>query len=352
MKVLRLALVATYLSTAFALAATSADAIAASSCKLALLADWQVKLVANKLIVDGAVNGKNVGVMLDTGGISMIFRAAADRLGLTHHLARGYHSYGVGGETYVEQTLVDEFKVGKLVRKNWDVMLAGERDWGKSIDVILGEDVFDKVDVEFDLPHHAVRLFQAEDCNGVALAYWAPQAASQVELEPGPRITVPVKINGRPVDAVLDSGAGVSILDKSAAARLGITPDSPGVEAVGKARGVGAKAVDEWIVPLQSFAIADETINDTVIFFADLFKDATSTSYFGSRIPEKIDIAPAMLLGADFLRAHRVLVAHSQRKMYFTYEGGPVFRPRTAKAARNPATEDAAPPAEPKDDKK
>jgi tetratricopeptide (TPR) repeat protein len=33
-----------------------------------------------------------------------------------------------------------------------------------------------------------------------------------------------------------------------------------------------------------------------------------------------------MLLGADFLRAHRVLVAHSQGKMYFTYAGGPVFR--------------------------
>ena len=28
-----------------------------------------------------------------------------------------------------------------------------------------------------------------------------------------------------------------------------------------------------------------------------------------------------MLLGADFLRSHRVLVAHSQREMYFTYAG-------------------------------
>jgi hypothetical protein len=32
-----------------------------------------------------------------------------------------------------------------------------------------------------------------------------------------------------------------------------------------------------------------------------------------------------MLLGVDFLRAHRTLVAHSQRKLYFTYVGGPVF---------------------------
>ena len=33
-----------------------------------------------------------------------------------------------------------------------------------------------------------------------------------------------------------------------------------------------------------------------------------------------------MLLGADFLRAHRLLVAHSQRKIYFTYAGGTVFQ--------------------------
>jgi hypothetical protein len=34
---------------------------------------------------------------------------------------------------------------------------------------------------------------------------------------------------------------------------------------------------------------------------------------------------PEMLLGADFLRSHRVLIAASQHLLYFTYSGGPVF---------------------------
>jgi hypothetical protein len=38
-----------------------------------------------------------------------------------------------------------------------------------------------------------------------------------------------------------------------------------------------------------------------------------------------------MLLGVDFLRAHRVLVAHNQRQMYFTYSGGTVFPARPSK---------------------
>jgi hypothetical protein len=47
-----------------------------------------------------------------------------------------------------------------------------------------------------------------------------------------------------------------------------------------------------------------------------------------------------MLLGADFLRAHRVYVAHSQRRMYFTYEGGPVFQPKPAVQQKNAPTEE------------
>jgi hypothetical protein len=278
----------------------------------------------------------------------MIPRSAADRLGLTRHTARGYRTFGIGGESYVESTIVDEFKVGELGRKNWEVMVAGERDLGQSTDVILGEDVFDKVDLEFDLPHNAVRLFRAENCEGVALGYWAPQGAGQVDIGSGPRIIVPVKINGQPVQAELDSGAGVSVLDKSVAARLGIGPDSPGVTFSGKSSGIGPNSVDSWIAPVESFAIGDEAISDTAMRFADLFKDATYTTRSASRLPQKIEDMPTMLLGADFLRAHRVLVAHSQRKLYFTYEGGPVFQPKAPVEARRAVpAEESAKPAEP-----
>ena len=37
---------------------------------------------------------------------------------------------------------------------------------------------------------------------------------------------------------------------------------------------------------------------------------------------------PDMLIGADFLRAHRVLISMSQRRMYVSYLGGEVFRKR------------------------
>lgn len=328
-----------YLPIALAFCA-SADAIAASNCQLAQIADWPARLVAGHPVVDGSVNGKKVGVALDTGGVSSITRPAADRLGLTRRTARGYRIYGVGGEGYVESSLVDEFKVGTLTRKDWDVMVAGDRDLGPSIDVILGEDVFSQVDLEFDLHHGRVRLFQPKGCEASALAYWSPQGASQVDLGQGQQIVVPVKINGQPVRAILDSGAPHSVLDKAAAARVGITAESSGVARAGNTGGVGAGSVEFWTAPIQSFVIGDEAVNDTVILFGDLFKDATYTTHYASRIQQRIEFLPEMLLGADFLRAHRVYVAHSQRKMYFTYEGGPVFQ------AKSTAQQNGTPPAE------
>jgi predicted aspartyl protease len=245
-------------SMAFALGG-SAEAMAASNCQLTQIADWPVKLVGNHLVVDGAINGRKIGVMLDTGGTSMILRSAADRLGLTRHQAPQYRLFGVGGESYVEAAIVDEFRVGNLARKNWEVMVAGEHDLGPSIDVVLGEDVFDHVDVEFDLMHGRVRLFQPRGCEGVALGYWAPQGTSQVNLASGPRIVVPVGINAHPIQAELDSGASSSVLDKPAAGRLGIGPETPGATLAGKGGGLGAKSVEYWIVPLQSFTLGDES---------------------------------------------------------------------------------------------
>jgi hypothetical protein len=51
------------------------------------------------------------------------------------------------------------------------------------------------------------------------------------------------------------------------------------------------------------------------------------TTGYGSRISVDAASLSSMLLGGDFLRSHRVLVAHSQHRIYFTHNGGRVFEP-------------------------
>jgi hypothetical protein len=198
------------------------------------------------------------------------------------------------------------------------------------------------------LAHNMVRLYQSQNCEGVSLAYWASTGAGEVEIEPvhdtSPQIVLTVQVNGKPIKAMFDSGAPLSVLGKPDAARLGVTPETPGVIAAGGASGVGSKTIQSWIGPFQSFAIGNETIRDTEIRFADLFKSATYSAV-GTHIPVKVEglHSISMLLGADFLRSHRVLVAHSQRRIYFTYTGGPVFRTTSPPSPRHSSpTEDKA----------
>ena len=128
-----------------------------------------------------------------------------------------------------------------------------------------------------------------------------------------PQISLTIEVNGRPIRAQLDSGAANSVLAKSAAALVGVTPETPGVVNIGKLVGIGRDAIDVWMAPVESIVIGNEKISDTTILFADLYDTA-----WPNRHP--------MLLGVDFLLSHRVLVAHSQRQIYFTYAGGPVFQ--------------------------
>ena len=324
------ALLAGSVAVALTLAAGSAAA-ATSRCTLAKIADLPVRIVRNKLVVDGAVNGQPVGIMLDTGATStLITRPAADRLGLIRKKTRG-RMYGMGGVSEVESALVDEFRVGDATAKSRYMMVTGEREIGDGIAVILGEDFFHVVDVEFDLAHNAVRLFRPKDCDGSSLAYWATGGASEIPIErvaeTRPSIVLTVQINGQPVRALLDSGSSASVLNRSDAERTGVTAQGSG----GTGGGLGPSPVDYWYGSVNSIAIGDENIKDTRIEVADLWKGTRFTS--GSVAPPNVD-RPSMFLGVDFLRAHRVMIAHSQQKLYFTYLGGSVFQGRDPADAR------------------
>jgi predicted aspartyl protease len=306
--------------------ALAADAAAqAQKCKVARIAEWPLRTEYYRPVVDGEINGQKIGILLDTGAaMSLVRRTATTRLGLTRYEAEGYRLYGIGGETPADYVHIDEFRIGQSVRKNWRVLVAGEHDFGDDIAFILGDDFFHQVDVEFDFAHNAVRLYETKDCEGVSLAYWTSEPAGVVPIEAGTEISLAVAINGKPVRAQLDSGSSGSVLASAEAARLGVTPESPGVVAAGCVTGLGRKPVDSWIAQFESFAIGNQIIRNPRLRFADLWTHTTSTET-GSRLPAQLAGLPQILLGADFLRAHRVLIAHSQRKMYFTYAGGTVF---------------------------
>jgi predicted aspartyl protease len=290
----------------------SSTAAQTQKCKLAQIAEWPLRAEHYRPVVEGEINGQKIAILLDTGAAqSLVRRSGTARLGLTRFPVEGSGVLAVGGKAGAEFVHLDEFRIGRAVRKNWRVLVTGEYEFGDAIVFVLGNDFFNRVDVEFDLAHNVVKLFEAKDCEGLSLAYWTTEPAGVVPIEAGAEIRLSVAINGKPVRAQLDSGASASVLALPDAAQLGVKPDTAGVIAGGCTTGLGRKSVDSWIGLFESFAIGNETIRDPKLRFAPVWEQRAGL--------------PQMLLGTDFLRAHRVLIARSQGKMYFTYAGGTVF---------------------------
>ena len=305
------------------LAWQAAGFAAAQDCKLVRIEEWPVRLERGLPVIDGEINGAKVTILLDTGTeTSFVTRAAANRLGLTRYESFGQEDPRVSST--LETTRIDELRLGSATRRNWNLPVRGTIDFGSQVSLVLGGDFFAAADTEFDLPGNAVRLFQARECAGLSLAYWARGGAAAVLLERGPAVRFAVSVNGQALSAMLDSGAEFSALDAPEAARLGVAPDKPGVVRAGCSIGVARPAVDYWSGRFESFVIGEERIGNPTLRFADLFGGVRATET-GSRLPHESTGLPHMRLGVDFLRAHRVLVARSQGRMYFTYSGGAVF---------------------------
>ena len=288
-----------------------------------------VEIARNELLTQGEIDGRPIRALIDTGSnLSMIWRPALDRLGLrllnAPRRRPEIRLYGVGGESVVYTTYVEQLRIQSFFATAMRLPVAG--DLPNGIDFIFGEDFLSRQSVEFDLHHHVVRTMETSGCTPSELPYWA-KTYSMADLVATPRnaqaIRVDVLLNGHSVRAQLDSGSSISLISKAVA-------DSVGLHYVRTGRrlaGIGRGSLDIWVADVQTFALGDETINNTQLQVAELDK-YQKIQTIRSRIPVAAPMsAPAMLLGLDFLRAHRILVDNATRKMVFTYEGGPVFEP-------------------------
>jgi hypothetical protein len=272
-------------------------------------------------------------MIVDTGSSStLIFRASTDALGLAVKPLAGVKFYGAGGEAGAAQTRITDFRVAGFVAHNDDVLVSGKQPIGAE-QGLLGADFLLQDDVEIDVAAGKIRWFKPKGCAGDTVVYWnkAYSAARMVGSSAAKKIHVSVEVNGVSIPAVMDTGAGSSVLTPAAAARAGLTPVSEGVAKAGDIRGLGAQTMQAYVGTFQSFSFGDETIKNAQLRIADLFA-ADKAVNLGSRIPEPAIEAPEMLLGVDFFRSHRVFVSLSQRMVYVSYVGGPVFQTRSPSA--------------------
>jgi tetratricopeptide (TPR) repeat protein len=289
-----------------------ADQAWADGCSLSKWGTLRVEMIGPRATTLARINGKTTRLILDTGAFyNFMSGASVALLGINPLPApKGYKMAGIGGNVNVQQAFVRRFDLPGMPNHNHGaIFIVGGSDAGNAL---LGANLLDEVDLDIDLAHGNVTLFQSIQCDNTPLAYWTKEY-NVVDILPSKnsldrRTFLIVTINGARLRALLDSGAPSSVMSRYAAERAGINVITPGSKTV-LGTGVGAKSLKEWTVNVDTFAIGQETIQHTEMQVID-----------GS-IADGVD----MLLGADFLLAHHVYVANDQEKVYFTYNGGRVF---------------------------
>ncbi|MGH8169932.1 MAG: tetratricopeptide repeat protein [Steroidobacteraceae bacterium] len=289
-----------------------------------------VTMDGSKPLVSAKINGAEARFVVDTGAFfQMMSPAVAAQYKLDLEPAPfGFSIGGVGGSIRPQIATVKDFTVGDVPFHDVQFLVGGN-DRLPGVAGFLGENLFRIADLELDLANGLLRIIEPEHCGRQVLAYWAKdEAVAEVGLhwrtETRPQLTGEARLNGHTIRVVFDTGASRSVLSWRAAKRAGISPSGPGVVRLGMISGIGRQPVAMWSVPVDSFEVGGEKIEHTRVAVADIDLPGLDAD---------------MLLGADFFLAHHVYVANSQDKLYFTYNGGPVFNlsvARTAQAAPEP----------------
>lgn len=301
--------------------AAASRASAAGNCRLQELGEMPVTMDGLKPMVDVSIDGAPARLIADSGGFfNLIGDSEVDRLKLRPGPLGGPNTRFapdtlVKGVNGVVRAQAEVARVVSIPGHSFEDVrfLVAPNHYSTQASGLLGQNFLNVSDTEYDLANGVIRLFKPSGCANAVLTYWAgDKPYSVITVDPvedhGGDIRGRVSVNGVEIEAVFDTGSSRSVLSLHGAAKAGINRTDPDLRPGGVTSGIGRRLEQTWIAPVQSFKVGDEEIRNTHLRVGD------------------IDIEGAdMLIGADFFLSHRILVANTQKRLYLTYNGGPVF---------------------------
>lgn len=195
--------------------------------------------------------------------------------------------------------------IGPLQQSNANYYVLPTNDVvGQSeFDGLLGGKFFKQYDADFDFGAGRLNIFL--HCAG-QVVYWPAPAVAVVPFRLGSNNNIRfwVELDGKSVNAMLDTGASTTFLNPSRARRtFGVDVNAPGVEKIGDISGASM-----YRRRFKTLAFEGVTINDPLIVLTpDLTSDAATR-----------DSPPDLILGMTTLSQMHVYIAYKERKLYIT----------------------------------
>lgn len=242
--------------------------------------------------------------ILDTGASNTNLLPALRKThpDLTPAKARG-PLQGANGAAQVETVTIDRLSYGGQTFHNLNafVLPASPLDT-LGVDGVIGADTLSGFAFEVDMP--ARRWSLTARASPAMLAGTLPAIPFTLDNNKAPRLTV--MVDGKPIPALLDTGARATFINWKAAAMLGYSEADPRLTGGGKAMGATSTASSALKATRAStLTIGDYRWNDTRLRVADL------------PIFQVVGMAdgPAMILGMDALSPRRFVVDYPGERL-------------------------------------
>lgn len=271
-------------------------------------------------------------MLFDTGGsMTSITAAAAKELNIPTYDSR-VKIASVSGAVSDRMAIVPSVTLGTLEEKRVQYMVLPDA-MPPGISGLLAP--APGVDLDIDFAGHKLSFFSPNHCEGKVI-YWpadavavvpmrnagfqqAPAFSSQRYVIQTDRIMIPVMLDGKKIDALIDTGATNNVLNlRVAEDRFGFDPNAPDVLPVGQlGNNASAKVYRKQFATLSFEGV---TVTNPVL---DLLPDK-QTGAFGDNRPTGTLIHPAdsglpdLIVGMPVLSKLHIYVAYKERKVYIT----------------------------------
>lgn len=246
-------------------------------------------------------------------------------LGLRSLEARDEEVTAAGGALGVPGYILPPLRIGNAVQHELRVVVldvGNNKSWiGEKLDGILGTDFLRNYDIwinagegkiDFNAVSYRARVPASSDAAYARVSFQTVGAGFMV---------VPITVNGREIQAVLDTGASRSVLNRRAAELAGLLPAAGTPMDI---TGADGKLIHIVCQTLKLMNLGGVEYQNETVSVGDLpvFRQF------------ELDDVPAMILGANAVRDRLTLISHSTSTLYISRiaNGRTVAAPTSAEA--------------------
>lgn len=266
----------------------------AQDCSLTTISAFRMDLgESGRVRIPVFLNHHPFKMLIDTGAyFSVASPTVADPLGIKIYKAEDFALVGWGGQMSNRFLEVQQFSMGKTGRETTKFMVLNTSD---EFDGLIGADFLIYFDLDFDFAKARLNFISPKHCPG-KVVYWTQGPYGAVPFSYLQHdIALKIVLDGKTVDAILDTGAATTVMSQERAIDL---------------FGLDKKKAPEGLARdlFKQMSFGSVTVKSPAITLVS--DDKSKLMGSGTK--------PSMILGMDVLRNLHFYISYKEEMIYVT----------------------------------